>query len=525
MTKMIPPKTDDAARTSTELRFAAIVSILYMAVLAVVIARHEMWRDEIDAWLVVRDSASLLDVFHSIRYGGHPALWYLLLWVPSRLGLGLAAMQAVNALVAGAAAFLVLRFAPGPRWMRAAWVFGYFPLYEYGVIARNYALSLLALAAIAWAFPHRRRRPILIGALVAVSAQTTPHGVLLALALVTALAVELALRPPARGAPRAGAWAGVVVACAGIALTIWQVRPPADGGYAETWFLRADAARAGEALASVTDGYLPVPRPGPGYWQTNAIASALSPSGRAVAGAVLLLAAAAALSAAPMAALTFGIASSGLLAFNYLKFQGYLRHHGYLWLALGFAAWIAAAEPAGATSGRRLLLRRAATIAFAALLALHVAGASVAVAGDLRYRFSAAKATAELMRVTGVDTLPLAGGWDYTAEAVVGYLDARRAFYLNGRRFGSYIVFDRARTGFMDAWSAADEFVARAGAPVAVLLDAVVLREQPPPDRLAARVSRVGCVLSEVVADESYCVFVLLPREAPAGDPTRGPGD
>src|SRR5690242_13054728 len=41
---------------------------------------HVMWRDELQAWMIARESHSLAELFYNARYEGHPALWFLLLY-------------------------------------------------------------------------------------------------------------------------------------------------------------------------------------------------------------------------------------------------------------------------------------------------------------------------------------------------------------------------------------------------------------------------------------------------------------
>src|SRR4051812_4217393 len=57
---------------------ALLVLALYVALLAWGLARHEIWRDEAQAWLLARSSASPLALLRAMRYEGHPALWHLL---------------------------------------------------------------------------------------------------------------------------------------------------------------------------------------------------------------------------------------------------------------------------------------------------------------------------------------------------------------------------------------------------------------------------------------------------------------
>src|SRR5919202_3894562 len=44
------------------------------------ILTHAMWRDELNPWLVARDSNSFVELFQNIKYEGHPGLWYLCLY-------------------------------------------------------------------------------------------------------------------------------------------------------------------------------------------------------------------------------------------------------------------------------------------------------------------------------------------------------------------------------------------------------------------------------------------------------------
>lgn len=74
---------------------ARVLTLLALYALAIGFALywHATWRDEMQAWLIVRDSADLPALFHNLRYEGHPALWYLLLMPLTRLSRDPALMQ------------------------------------------------------------------------------------------------------------------------------------------------------------------------------------------------------------------------------------------------------------------------------------------------------------------------------------------------------------------------------------------------------------------------------------------------
>jgi len=494
----------------TDRAFALAGAALVVALAGLGASRHELWRDEMDAWLAARDAPTPWALFHAIRYGGHPATWYLLLWPLTRWPGDFAAMQALSVAVAGAAAFLVLRLAPGPRWLRLLWVLGYFPVFEYGVLARNYGLSVLALAGLAWAFGERRERPLALGALLGLSAWTTPHGLFLTVAVLAVRAAELALRPPPE-AERARAWGGAALGAAGIGLALLSIRTPPDAFFAGGWDLGFDADRLTFVLGTVVRAWLPLPGPGLWFWNTNVVVSALPAGAVAGLGVALLAGALVLLRRTPVAAALLAVGALGLLAFSYLRLVGYLRHHGFLWLCLGFAVWVAAAERRRREAPDARGAGRLGQAAFALLLAAQVAGAAIALSSDLGLRFSAAEATADRIRAAGLEALPLVGVFDFTAMNVLGHLDGRRAYYPNGERWGSHILFDEARAQAVEAWPAAERFVAGRGEPALVVLDVFTMRAQPPPPALDHRLRRVGCERADVVGDESYCVFVLRP--------------
>ena len=54
---------------------------LFATVATVVLARHEMWMDELNPWVIARDAHSLRELFFNMRFEPHPAL--LPHWVPT----------------------------------------------------------------------------------------------------------------------------------------------------------------------------------------------------------------------------------------------------------------------------------------------------------------------------------------------------------------------------------------------------------------------------------------------------------
>ncbi len=120
--------------------------VLLAAVLGVVgILHHEWWRDEANPWLVARASSSITDLLDSIRFNGHPRLYYILVYlVQSTVDLPIVLSFLNLVLMLLALAFFV-RSAPITAPQKLLFAVGIFPLYQYGVMARSYSLLLFAL--------------------------------------------------------------------------------------------------------------------------------------------------------------------------------------------------------------------------------------------------------------------------------------------------------------------------------------------------------------------------------------------
>lgn len=65
--------------------YALGLTCLFLIIGAFTASHHEMWRDEIQAWLLARDSTSVFNLFVNLKYEEHPGLWHLCLIPLSRI--------------------------------------------------------------------------------------------------------------------------------------------------------------------------------------------------------------------------------------------------------------------------------------------------------------------------------------------------------------------------------------------------------------------------------------------------------
>ncbi|MFT3793553.1 hypothetical protein [Flavobacterium sp.] len=135
---------------------------LYFAIALMGILHHELWLDEAQHWLLARDSSSLAELFRNTRHEGHPLLWSSLLFVIARFTVDPFGMQLVHVLIATTAAIVFLRKAPFNSIFKTLFVFGYFFVFEYSLISRNYMLGVLFLFMACATYRQKEKLPLLV---------------------------------------------------------------------------------------------------------------------------------------------------------------------------------------------------------------------------------------------------------------------------------------------------------------------------------------------------------------------------
>jgi hypothetical protein len=472
------------------------LAVAWAVVLALLLSRHEMWRDELQAWLLARDSGSLAALWHNTRYEGHPILWHLLLFPLAHVFASPIAMQVLNWAVASAAAILVLARAPFSVAVRAALVFGYLPLYEYGVISRNYALTMLGVF-VACSLLVRRSSPWGAVAGASLAANASAMGVLLA----PAFAVMLWLR---KGARRQRVLTVAVLGLA-VALGSLQCWPAPDYEHARAWCFSFQWPRIMFLARGYATALLPVPRFTLHFWDSSPLFLwPLRPGVRGFLSAAASLAVVA-LAVAGIAwavrrsrrlTLAWLVGAGSLLVFAYVKFPGAMRHHGFLWVLLVAVLWLAV--------GNGVLPARRASWILAPMLVAGLVGSVTAAWWDARAPFSGARCAASAIAANHLTSLPLVGGNDWASEGVAAYLPGARLYYPATRQEGSFILWNLARIrqqGLSQHEIVAEALARDRGAGVALLLN------QPLQAANSGSCTEVVSCAPVIVGDEELWVY------------------
>ena len=437
-----------ARASSTSRRFEAIVLALYVLLVSLVESLHEPWKDETQAWRLAIDSDGLAALVRNSRYEGHPLLFHVMLQAIGHLSRSWWAAAVLHVVIACTAAWVVLRYAPFTRLQKVLLVFGYWCVYEYAVVVRPYGLGMaLAFAACAaWCATPRRTGWAIVA--LALTANTTAMGTLLAMTLALAFAIDWVWpdgegpRPARRTVVYAGVIAGVALIAA-IWLAAAQIAPPADASYKgePTSLSGLSLWNIGKIPTVELNALFPFTaiQDGTVLWSRWFF----DPYSRGelallVVASVIVLAVGLLIAARRRVALVvYLVGTTGYLLFFAFFFPGAAHHHGSLFLVWVISAWLAWGGPASdrprvlrALSGpREGMAHRLFTLS----LVLPVAAGIEIVTADVLGPFSDARHTAEVIRQQGLADVPIIGLVRSHAQSVSAFLDRKVLYPVEGK--------------------------------------------------------------------------------------------
>ncbi|MBM3296046.1 MAG: hypothetical protein FJY83_00420 [Candidatus Aminicenantes bacterium] len=498
--------------TLSNASFALLLALVYTLVAGFVVSRHEIWRDEAQTFLMAKDSRSVPELLHRVKNDIHPPLWHLVLFSLTRVTSSPAAMQVLHLAIAAAAVFLFARFAPFSRLNKILFAAGYYALFEYGVIARNYALGVLFLFLFCVFYPRRRERFLLLGASVALLALTSMQALILAVALTLALAAERF--PGGRASAPRLFLPGLGLALAGIAASVLAALPNPESIYAVRVRFVFDAELILPVLRTIPKAFFPLPIPQFHFWNTSLITYLPAPHITLhLLAALILLYSLFLFSRHRPALITFALATSALAAFSYFNYFGYLRHHGFYFLVFLSALWMTSSAAAPAPGSRRdgrlawltAACRRAAPAALTFILAIQALAGAYASARDIRDPFSRGRAVADFLQKRGWEDRVLVGDIDYVMSSISVHLG--RPIYLSrSQRWGTYQlnVYPPRRATDMNHIAADAERLSRERGKNFLLILNYPLDRRSLTSRSLSLVGKTG---KAIVEDEAFYIY------------------
>jgi hypothetical protein len=434
----IPQRGALRLRWPDKINFPLALTLIFLLLGYIGIVHHEMWRDELEAWMIARDNNSLAGVAAAIKYEGHPILWYLGLYAITRFTHDPFAMQVYHVLIASAVIWVFAAFSPFTKLQKTLFAFGFYPFYEYAIKSRGYALGILLIFLFCLFYKDRSKRYILLSCILFLLCQTSAMGFIVAVSLQATLIFELISDGDFRRSVNKKAVAAMLaIFSSGVAVSLLQILPPGDSHNAVTWCLHFDELLMERVLGFISRAYLCSPYywyfdPASGAYQAEMLFTNIYLS------AAFFLFLSLVFLRKPKVLFLYVFSAASFLAFFYFKYSGFSWHHGHLYILLITCFWLSAFYP------DTLIRKRLAAIFLTIILAVHLYQGVRVYVKDYFCQFSAAKDAAQFIKDNGLEDMPIAADPDDVVAPVAGYLD-REIYYLRQGRSGTYVKWDAAR--------------------------------------------------------------------------------
>ncbi len=202
---------------------------VYAALLAWAIPHHEPWADEAQAWQISR-TLSLGQIFHVLSYEAHPGLWYVCLWLLSRLHVSYAGMHWAAAAMGFSGVAVLVATAPFPRFIKLLLPFTFYLAFQYAIVARSYVLVPLLIFLCAYFWPQKLERPLTIALCLGLLANVAPHAAAISggFALVYLIDLWLSRHEDCRRASAKRTYGAALMLLVFYGISIWTALPAKD---------------------------------------------------------------------------------------------------------------------------------------------------------------------------------------------------------------------------------------------------------------------------------------------------------
>jgi hypothetical protein len=382
---------------------------MFAVITGITIIHHVMWRDEWEAILISYKSTSFGDLWQQTKDEAHPLLWFLLVYIAKFLGPATVIPKLLNYLSAVGYCSIILFCTPFPRLARYAVVFGYFFLFEYGIISRDYAISTLLIVAVMALWQNRQKHSWLFALLLFLLAQASFYTTMMTAVFVIILLAEPLLLN--------GKWH----------LNRKDLQPVAFGivgvitGYetcARVFFMPFNFSFNTEhfilALDRIYCGYLPIPDFSHNSWNSILPANMYV---QALVSLVIITAVIYSLRADKRALLFWITYVTIHELFTYFVIIGYMRHSGFLFIAALVAFWFVYLK------NPNPVFKPVQKIIIGGVLAVQVFVGFYFVGVEMHEPFSESAETATWLKNKHLDHLPLYSHYIYSTMAISGYLN------------------------------------------------------------------------------------------------------
>jgi hypothetical protein len=421
------------------------------------ILNHAMWRDEMNTWLIVRDSSSLGEMLSYVNYQGHPALWALLVSLVSNIADTPVIMQLLNWLLGTSAILVFWRYSRFSRLQKTLFTFSYLPFYEYLLISRPYMLGMLFIFLFCALYPSRQRSYFGLAITLGLMANSHAFAALISLAGFLTLSLEFCLDSEQRSrylsrARKYDLLLSLIILVALYAFAFAILNPPLDSanvGGREGWFFAFDLRYLLRVFGQLLGGYVLI-IPNDRRWFDLILCDVI--------GFSILLLTAIKLIRNRTPFLFFLLANAMLLSFFYFRYMGLgARHYGFFYLVFIAGLWLSQYYSKAdfitidrlKFGSRSFSVNKILQIVLMITLLFHFGGGLYRFSLEFFVPFSAGRETAQYIRDSNLENEFIVASRDVSVASIPGYLN-RKLYYPELQGMGSFTIYQKGRRTEVD---------------------------------------------------------------------------
>ena len=326
-------------------------------------------------------------------------------------------MQAIHLSIALTSFFLIFKYAPFKLIEKVFLASGYFFLFEYCVISRNYAIAVLFIILICISLKRSPRRTILDGFLLLALCNTNLYGALIA----AMFSFHILLSMMEKRNDRVYLLQSIIplgFTAIGFLLLYFQIKPATLVQYNEyyKWKGGFNTDHVLETVAKLFDVYFPIPSLNVAdSFGKNVIEDFLFLKTVIVIAALAFISVGLKKNKSLLSMYLAGTA--GILGVLYFNEHTSLRHEGFLFILLVIVMWLFRNED----NPDRTLEKRASKI-FLFILAVQSLGGLIAISKDIAFPFSNLYDAGQFAMKQGYDRTDISGIPDYVVSPLTAFI-------------------------------------------------------------------------------------------------------
>ena len=415
---------------------------------------HEMWRDESQAFLLVRDSKNLSELWQNVRYEGHPILWHFILFVAYRLFPSIYTIQVVHILTGLSVVALIIFYSPFSLLEKFLLSFSYFFSFEYLVISRNYSIGIFFLLLSVCIFKKRKfsNSIICIAILLGLAANSNIYSFIISCCLFAYFLFDSFLSNNFSSYKFRLFWLSSAIFTFFLAIALLQLNAPADRIPKLKISANIDCRRMGKISKEVSEVffYMPDPSKKQKYWgfsvfegkyfNRHFLKNLFFYLPQLLTLIFLILLFLTLKKSKPILLFVAG-ASIGLFMFVYLIFdRGLLRHTGAFFILLIIALWLYRSSYTFSDKSGIYF-----NYLFKTILLVQFAGSVIVHVYEIKYTFSGAKDAAAFLIKTHRNNDKIILHPDFEGMSLLHYGRINQVYYPTINERGSFIKFSDKR--------------------------------------------------------------------------------